>query len=312
VGGTGRYPYNEGHHLIVATELFVYGDESGIDQTHGYVVIAGYIASPPHWDSFNAAWRKVVDEADDPGVREFHSKQFFSRHEARKAGTKNPFRNWTDAKATKFLSDLVAVCRDHPRLTPIAAPMRLADWFSLTHGEQRYLTGGLWDKQRKRFRSAGMPSRTYVLPFFNMVAQALDAARPEDCKVHFVMDEQKVIKHGIVDLYSRARSHEQIPSALRGKFGDLTPGLSHEHPGIQAADLWAYALNGWYQHRQRLRTERVWALVQLTDRHRRAGVGVIGREGLHRLLANDLSPEDRRLIQAIKSPKEIQEAKRRH
>ncbi|HEX5480141.1 MAG TPA: DUF3800 domain-containing protein [Dehalococcoidia bacterium] len=291
----------------MSTELFVYGDESGIDQHVGYVVVAGYIASPPQWDSFNTSWRAVLTAADDPAVIEFRSKPFFGRAQARNS-RKNPFAKWSAVAANQFLSDLVQVCLDHPRVTPIGCAMRLSDWFSLTWGERQYLTGGQWDVNRKRFVRTGMPTRTYTLPFMSMIGEALENAK-DGCKVHFVMDEVKVIERGLLELHARARTQPEIPQVLREKLGDLTPALSHEHEGIQAADLWAYTLNSWHQHREHLRNDRLRTLIQLTKRHRRAGLGVITRTGMERLLDQSLGQQDRRLIQAVASPAEIQRAR---
>ncbi len=286
-------------------ELFVYGDESGIDQQQGYCVVTGFIASPAQWDSFNLAWHKIVEDA---GVAEFRSKYFFSRHAAAKEGTKNPFREWSDPMADRFLADLLQIIRSHQRVAPIGCAMRAEDWFDLSWGERQYLTGALWNGPASKFVTQGLATRAYPLPFFSMVGEALECAKPPDCKVHFVMDELKVIQNSIQQIYSAGRTSDQIDPALRRKMGDLTPGLSEEHEGIQAADLWAYALNGWYQHRGKLRGHRLGALMEIARRRGRVG-GLIGSKGLERFLNRLVSPEDRQKMQAIKAPREIQRRK---
>jgi hypothetical protein len=183
--------------------------------------------------------------------------------------------------------------------------MRAEDWFSLSWGERNYLTGALWSGTASKFVTDGLPTRAYPLPFFAMVGEALAHARPPNCKVHFVMDEQKVIENSIQKIYSAGRTGDRIEPALRRRLGDLTPGLSEEHPGIQAADLWAYCLNGWYRHRGKLKVDRLNALMRIARKRGMVG-GLIGSKGLERSLSRWVQPDDRRKMQAIRSPKEIQ------
>jgi len=171
---------------------------------------------------------------------------------------------------------------------------------SFSWGERNFITGASWDNERKRFVGQGAPTRVYPLPFHSMVGEALELAKPADCKVHFVMDEQKVLLHGVQRIYARTRTLETIPKELRAKIGDLTSARSHEKEGIQAADLLAYCWHGWYQRRQ-LRGEGVRALFRLLDRHRRE-MGVARRMGIQRVLNKALKPEDREILRALKGP----------
>ena len=256
------------------------------------------MASPKHWDSFNLAWRKLICDA---GLREFKSKQFFGRHAAAKEGTQNPFRNWTRTEANDFLAALVRIVHNHyPRITPIGAALDVKDFRSFSWGERNYLTGASWDNERKRFVNQGAPTRAYPLPFHSMVGEALQEARPADCKVHFVMDEQKVVLPGIQQVYARTRVVEKIPEPLRRKIGDVTSGLSHEHEGIQAADLLAYCWHGWYQ-RRKVQGERVRALYELLDKHRRE-MGLIKRRGIEKIMDDTLRPEDREILRGMDKP----------
>ena len=286
----------------MVTELLVYGDESGIDNSP-YCVVAGWIASTKQWESFNLAWRRVIDEA---GLPEFKSKQFFGRHAARKEGTQNPFRNWSRSQASEFLEALIGVVHSHyPRITPIGAALDVAQFRALSWGERNYITGASWDNVNKRFVNQGAPTRAYSLPFYSMVGEALEEARSADCIVHFVMDEQKVLLPGIQQTFERTKKARQLPEALRRKVGELTPGLSHEHEGIQAADLLAYCWHGWYQRRQ-VRGERVQTLFDLLSKHRRE-MGLIKRRGIERVMTETLeNPEDLEILKGMDKPQRDQ------
>ncbi len=171
------------------------------------------------------------------------------------------------------------------------------------------MTGATWHNERKCFLDQGAPKRTYPLPFHNMVSEALALAKPPDCKVHFVMDEQTVILHGVQRIFAKVRTMEDIPEPLRRKVGDLTPGLSHEHEGIQAADLLAYCWNGWHQRRsaatsfgpELIRGERIHALFELLSKHKRE-LGWISPAGLERLLDKTLQPEARAILHEMTGP----------
>ena len=82
-GSRGPYPYHEGKHLIVAIDLYAYADESGIQGSAPYCLMAGYIASPRRWKPFNAAWKATLEEY---GVPEFHAKDFFAVKKRHRVG----------------------------------------------------------------------------------------------------------------------------------------------------------------------------------------------------------------------------------
>lgn len=75
-GSKGRFPYNEGKHLILVVRSFVRTDESGIHSGSKVCVVAGYMASPSKWKKFDVAWRAVLTEYRVPF---FHGKVFYAR-----------------------------------------------------------------------------------------------------------------------------------------------------------------------------------------------------------------------------------------
>jgi hypothetical protein len=307
-GGTGRYPYHRGSHLIVALELHVYGDESGTHGESAYCVVAGYIAAPRPWDAFNAAWRAVVDAAGD---KEFHAKYFFKRYYARiHAGRTNPYGGWDEGKCRRYLSDLLGVIAAHrTRVIPIGCAVDVAAFKALTWGERNLLTGATWDATRKDFVEGGAPSSVYRVALLNMAGEALERAKPKDCKVHFVMDEKSDERNMALELFPRIRaSSSMLDVSLRPKLGDLTFAASETYPGIQAADLLAYVYN--ILARDGRMTNELQDTGVNLFRKRRKSVDILTEEALIKLIAMRLTyPEDRELIRAIPSPAERQQAK---
>ena len=74
--GHGKYPYNEGGHLIAAVEFWAYGDESGIEGNAKLCMLLGYVGAPNEWESFNVAWVAVLKKYC---VQEFHAADFFAQ-----------------------------------------------------------------------------------------------------------------------------------------------------------------------------------------------------------------------------------------
>jgi hypothetical protein len=302
VGGSGRYPYNRGKHLLVAVNLWVYGDESGIEGDGPYCVVAGFVGSPRHWNSFNSAWEKVIGDAE---VEEFHARKFFNRRSA-KGSTTNPFHGWSADKAVTFLNNLLGIIRGHSRISPVACSLNVSDFLSFTWGERQFFTGGTWSHTKKRFLSSGAPTRLYHVPAQTLIADALHHVRTKDCKVHFVLDEQSVMQDGFLDIVKGVRDRPQY-AEIFAQLGDVAFGSSAAHPGIQAADLLAHCLYSNYLRREKLDDERLFALTTILGKRWRRPVFTAKK--LEMLLDKDFNPKERPMLREIKSPSEIQKEK---
>lgn len=287
----------------MAVNLWVYGDESGIEGDGPHCVVAGFIGSPKHWDNFNNAWESVITEA---GVGEFHAREFFGRHSA-KGSEKHPFHSWPADKATRFLNDLLAVIQEHrARISPLKSSLDVSDFRSFSWGERQWLTGGTWDHKRGKFLSSGAPTRLYHVPAQGVIGDALDHAHPADCKVHFVLDEQSVMQEGFSQIIRGVRDKPQYRQQL-SQLGDVTFGPSVTHPGIQAADLLVHCLYSNYRLRHKLDDERRHALTAILGERWR--IAVFKAKNLEMLLSKQFSTEERAMLRSIKSPSEIQKAK---
>lgn len=290
----------------MTVELYAYGDESGIDGHGPYCVVAGFIGSPRKWGSFNKAWGKIIEEA---GVKEFHAQQFFNRRLATE-GKRNPFRDWPESKATKFLDDLLAVIKQHKgRISPAGCSLNVQDFLSFTWGERQYLTGGIWDSGKSRFVTNGAPSRVYPLPLHGFIGDALTHARPDDCKVHFVFDEQRVMQEGILQTIAQVRKAGLFDKPVHQKVGVIGFDDSESWPGIQAGDMLAHLLYSNSLRKEKLTGERRRALVSIMGERWRLSIWT--RQKLQRNLDSGLPPGALKQIRAVKSPAEIQQAKKK-
>ena len=295
---------------IVTVVLEAYADESGIEGSGPYCVVAGYIGSPRHWDSFNAAWRKVIDEAREDGVTEFKGQLFFGRRSRKSASRNNPFARWPERKARQFLDDLLGIIHDHKaRITRCSAALNVKDFNSFTWGERQYFTGGTWDFNKSRFLSSGQPTRVYTVPLNGFIGDALLHARPEDCKVTFTFDEQPVLQEGVIQTIAQLRKRGVLDDPVTRKVGSLHFEVSEDWPGIQAGDMLAHLLYSNALRREALGKERRYALTSLMggDSWKSA---IYDRENLQLHLERKFSPDILAQIQAVKSPAEIQRGKK--
>jgi hypothetical protein len=208
------------------------------------------------------------------------------------------------------LDSLLTVVARNDMVKPVGAAMDNRVFNAYSWGERNFLTGANWDERKKQFTSQGAPSRVYHVPFLGLVAEALHKTKSPDIKVHFVMDEQKTVAAGLAQIWAYARGHEsELRDDTKAKMGDLTWGNSCDHEGIQAADLLAHAWLGWYWQRENLAGDRRKSVDAIHAIHRREP-GLIRPSQLEAVLTNGLSPEDRELVRAAKSPAERQKARR--
>ena len=61
----------------MVSEIFAFGDESGVQRNPSYCAVCGYIASPNMWKKFRVKWIAALNENH---INEFHAKQFFGRY----------------------------------------------------------------------------------------------------------------------------------------------------------------------------------------------------------------------------------------
>lgn len=91
--------YSPDEVFVMVDSYAFYGDAAG-GQDHGFIVVAGYLATLSKWQSFAEDWKYLLATYDVP---HFHMKEF--------AQSKGPFADWKDdePKRARFLSKAAAV-----------------------------------------------------------------------------------------------------------------------------------------------------------------------------------------------------------
>lgn len=225
----------------------VFGDESGIEDSAEYCIIAGYIGAPRQWEKFRRAWRKILHRYHVP---EFHAKDFYQpkrrKHVPHYAG-------WSDDRASAFLAALLKIINARD-IDPIAAEIHVPGFNSLDHEERRYLTGGLLETHAfgnedgsavvftEDFQSSGAPSRPYMAIFQRFVGEALMKA-PPDTMVHFTFDIQNALQTRAIETFQEQFKSGHLPSDLEAKAASIRYADSVDEEPLQAADLCAYFWN---------------------------------------------------------------------
>lgn len=209
-----------------------YMDESGIHDGAHVCVIAGYWGSKKNWIRFEKRWREILNAANEPPLKEFHSTDFWHEDDSRKG----VFAKWSDAKADKFIHDLIT-CIVDAKIIPTDATLVVSEWNKLNLDERRFLTGGHYHPTEKKWATFGAPNRTYFLPFQFAVVNPALACSP-GLHVHYTFDLHKQFKNYASDLFELLKLDKTLEWAHR--LGSLTMESSEAAPGLQAADLLAY------------------------------------------------------------------------
>jgi hypothetical protein len=275
--------------LVVALTEIVYADESGIQATSPYCIVAGYRGSPRQWKKFNTEWQAVLCEFKVTAP--FHSKVFVNRKVITDPA-KNPYLRWPDKKATEFHQALLDIFRRR-QVYPVGCSVDVRAFRSYSHAEQCVLVGYLAPAATRRNQRKPAP---YHLAFRYMVVDAVNEVHP-DTEVHFVVSEQREYRQRALDGYAMTKQYDQTGQARRMK------GISFEDPadfpGLQAADLLTHH---WYNYsvrgRARLNDENVAAMNALTKR--RIEMPHVNAESIEKMFAAvGVSSKDRERLRSL-------------
>lgn len=255
-GSRGRYPFNEGSHLIMAVELWAYGDESGIQPDAPACVIAGYVGSPRHWTSLKRSWAGILQAE---GVSDFHAHKFFSREEG--TGQRlGDYRGWSDDRALAFIENL-AWAIHYTSIRPLIGAVNVSDFMTFPKGARKFLTGGSFKStagKPGKFISSGSPAQPYYLAFMRFIDHALKQSEPHT-RVNFIFDQQNVLEGWAQELF------RQILADLRerqeeGRVGLVAFGSRQQYTELQVADLNAHLIYSLCSRPDRMGDERKMAL----------------------------------------------------
>lgn len=208
-------------------------DESGIQESAAFCIVAGYVGSVAHWTKFEPVWKKILDKN---GIPEFHAKRFFAKDN--KTGLRvGDYKGWDDSKADAFLSSLTETVGSY-KLRALASSISVPMFLSYTEDERRFLTGGqYWNGKWKR---SGAPTKPYYLPFQHCVIEAT-AHCPVSDKVHYLFDLNKQLSPWAGEMYSDLLLSENLK--VRKQLGQISFPSGLEAVGLQAADLICYVIN---------------------------------------------------------------------
>lgn len=287
-GSRGKYPYNEGRHLMAVLELYAYADESGIQKAPPYCVVAGYIASARSWETFRGVWKSVLNKY---GVEEFHAKEFFGRNPS----GHSPYAHFSRAKATAFISEIVSVVNRH-RIYPMGGMVDVKAFNNFTLGERKFLTGAY--RKGNALFGPSSPNQPYYIPFRWFIQMALDKT-PMGAKIHFVFDQQGERAGLSLQIFDTIKKLEYLKD--NGRLGDMIFADSKEKAEVQAADMISHLSYVYMTARKghgRMNSERREAMSLL--KRKDAAIAIFEADALEKSLAT-AGPEFRAYLHSIAS-----------
>ncbi len=189
----------------------------------------------------------------------FHSKEFFNRTNSGQRLVW--YKHWSDKKANFFIGALAKLIHLSP-LWPIGAVVHLADFNSLSYGEKKHYTGGLFDGHK--WYATGAPSKPYYLAMMLSWREAFQRAN-SDTEVHFLYEHQQEYESGAYHFFYHSK--QVLYKEFSDKMGHIGFADKQKFVGLQAADLLAYSWNNYLTRRvERLRTDSIETLMELTQK----------------------------------------------
>jgi len=273
-GGRGEYPYHVSKHLKVILKHYVYVDESGIqsgDNAAAYCMVAGYIGEPGQWESFNASWRDVLGAEAVPS---FRAKQFFDRLNWQ--SSKSPYNGWSEGRKDRYLENLLAIIDGH-EIHPVGGAVVIEDFNALSPAHRRLVTGGLLSAElnaegvSEKWKTSGAPTKPYFAAFGLLIEEALSHSDP-DSKIHFVFDRQDQYEPLAVQTFNTIIDKRLMPGSDRLGSIIFASSAGDDRAGLQAADLYCYAVNARLTQGENLPDDLGYAFDRLIEKRPRIRV----------------------------------------
>lgn len=219
-------------------------DESGTQETGGYICLAGFVIKEEKLQEFNAAWNAALAKHGAPFL-----------HTTDLANFKREFREWTPQRRNALMADLMEVIHQAGRIAAVGAVMSIDDYNSFS--------------QKDRDRMHG--------PFFPLFQEVIQGAALEayfdgpGTQVRMVYSKQQEFGPDAAKLaviLRRLDRHRRI--------GPLTFQNMRDVPMLQAADLLAFELRRYYVNlRNRPDLPMRWSLWQILMQQRVLGIRYI-------------------------------------
>jgi hypothetical protein len=229
----------------VTLSFYVYVDETGIqkgESAAAYCMVAGWIGSPEQWQSFNAAWRNVLERE---AVPTFHAKDFFQRTGWQ--SRRSVYNGWSRDRTVTYLGDLLDIIDAH-ELFPVGGAVAIKDFEALTEQERRFVTGGADTFSMSEQGlvvdqvTSGAPTKPYFAAFGLLIEEALSHSDP-DSKIHFVFDRQDQYQSLATGTFNKIIDERLMSGSDRLASITFQSSRGEDREGLQAADLYCYAVN---------------------------------------------------------------------
>jgi hypothetical protein len=213
-------------------------DESGIHYDSQACVVAGYWGKIGPWRKFDSAWRVALGRFGLP-LDQFHAKEFIQRN--------GVFHRWDDEKTADFSASIGRLVSES-RIHPVCYGLFREDFYSFSLAERKFLTGGSWHSEERRFVNLGNPDRPYFVAFTECL-KCIASHLPAVGRVQlFVGTDRPVAKYAIallrwLKLRTKRKRALGIVVASKystDKFGGIYAPPAKETPNLQVADLFAY------------------------------------------------------------------------
>ncbi len=222
--------------------LKFYADESGVHGAESPItVLGGYMAPDDQWTAFDLSWRAYLAGY---GVQSSHAKEL--EH------SKGVFRSWPTLQKQAFLEGAARIIGRHGLLG-------VTTWFYNADYDAVYKAGPK-PKKTRTYSKYGVAVASLV---------AFIAARAEEC-------QPPVEKADLVLAAGAPASGDaplvwtwlkEDPTTMTKKLGEVRFGQHQDEPGLQAADLLAYAAYTHITNRTQIaQFATMWQLFMATDK----------------------------------------------
>jgi uncharacterized protein DUF3800 len=201
--------------------LIAYTDESGIHDQAKSVVVAGWVSTKELWAEFTLQWESVLCEY---GARKLHTHQLGRAARDKPGGL---YTGWDDAKAERFLRDLIPVARDNV-IFGLAASVSVKDYEEITKTK----LGLDWGKP-------------FYFAFEFFLRQLSGCVKREPLNSQFAAHERLLLIYGRQRDYRKqmeaAFDDLKDKRAIDHRIGDILISEDDNQVPLQAADLLAHS-----------------------------------------------------------------------
>jgi hypothetical protein len=205
----------------------VYCDESASSVKPYIFTLAGWMATPTAWGTFNNAWRDLLSCGGPSAVRAFHMADLGARR------SQGEFKRWKRRERVEFVNRATEIMLDKRIM---AIPIAFAASIDIDALRQRVPS---WSPSEKTL---------YVLCFSSIFHQVITHGVQQS--IGFVMDEKKAVQKHAADYFYLAKDgleRQGAPDKVNGfSFADDRLVLP-----LQAADLLAFQVRRGIFNRRR-------------------------------------------------------------